>query len=218
MKTTILTLSLFAFFFSFSQMSNEIEISKEVEKKIFEEVKKHKVIEYKGHFFLPIVDYFGEMLPQIKLKSVIIFPELKFKSKRDYLKYKKLIRNVKKVYPYARYAARKLEYFEKKMQGIKSESKRNIYMKKANKVMKKRFDKPIRNMTRSQGRLLVKLIDRETGSTSYELVKELRGSLNAFVYQSLARLFGQDLKSTYDPIHKDKLIERLVILYKNGQL
>ncbi|MFK5968672.1 MAG: DUF4294 domain-containing protein, partial [Candidatus Marithrix sp.] len=86
------------------------------------------------------------------------------------------------------------------------------------KELKKEFEDELKNLTMTQGKLLIKLVDRETGKTTYELVKQLRGSLSAFFWQSLAKLFGSNLKTEYDAAGEDKLIEDILIRIDNGQI
>jgi hypothetical protein len=80
------------------------------------------------------------------------------------------------------------------------------------------FSDELKSLTITQGRLLIKLIDRETGNTSYELLRELRGSFSAFFWQTVARLFGSNLKTTFDAEGEDKLIDQIVVLIENGQI
>jgi len=91
-------------------------------------------------------------------------------------------------------------------------------MKEAEKQLRKQFQKDVENLTFSQGIILLKLVDRETGKTTYKIVDELRGSLRAFFYQTIARMFGMNLKSHYDPKGKDKDIERIVRMIESGEL
>ena len=84
--------------------------------------------------------------------------------------------------------------------------------------LKKEFDGEIRKMSTAQGKILVKLIDRETGDTSYEIVQEFRGNITAFFWQSFSKMFGQDLKSSYDPNGEDKEIEDIVQLILVGAI
>ena len=92
------------------------------------------------------------------------------------------------------------------------------YYKKIEEELKKEFDGDIRKMSASQGRILIKLIDRETGDTSYEILQEFRGNVSAFFWQSFSRMFGQDLKSDYDPYGDDKDIESIVQLIEAGAI
>jgi len=84
--------------------------------------------------------------------------------------------------------------------------------------LKRQFESDLKNLSISQGRILIKLIDRETGNTSYELVKDLRGGFQAFMWQSLARLFGSNLKDQYDAQNEDQLIESIILQIERGEL
>lgn len=133
-------------------------------------------------------------------------------------KTRRLIRNVKKVYPYAKLAGIKIEEYSKELEKIKSERKRKRFMRKVEKDLDAKFGDDLRHFTFTQGKILIKLIDRETGDTSYVLVKELRGKFVAFFWQSFARLFGMDLKNSYDPEGKDKMIEQIVQSIERGEI
>lgn len=160
----------------------------------------------------------GETLENYTIKQVYIFPWEKFKKPRDEAKYRRLIYNIKRVYPYAILARDMLIKMEGDVAQIKDKREREQYIKSAEKQLRAEFEEPLKKLTISQGRLLLKLIDRETGRTSYSIVKELRGSFSAFFWQSLARLFGSNLKSTFDAEGEDRVLNRLIILYENGQL
>lgn len=159
----------------------------------------------------------GDTLAHINLKEVIILPPRQFQSKREQMKYAKLVRNIKKVLPYAKIARTKLLLIQTEVEKLKTEVERKEYLKYAEKALKEDFQDEITNLTMTQGRILIKLIDRETGNTSYALIKELKGSFSAFLYQSIARIFGENLKDQYDPEGEDKLIEEIVIRIENGE-
>ena len=89
-------------------------------------------------------------------------------------------------------------------------------MKQVEKELLDEYEDDLKKLTITQGRILIKLVDRETGATSYELVKELRGSFSAFFWQAFARIFGSTLKAEYDPYGEDRLIEEIVLLIDNG--
>lgn len=163
-----------------------------------------------------IVD--GDTLWLADIDEVFIFPEKKFRSDFERRKYSRLIRNVKVAYPWAKLAGKKLEEVNKVIMAMESESERREYMKQVEKELVDEFEEDLKKLTITQGRILIKLVDRETGSTSYELVKELRGTFSAFFWQTLARIFGSNLKSEYDPFGEDKLIEEIIFLIDKGQL
>ena len=96
--------------------------------------------------------------------------------------------------------------------------KRKEFINEAEKELRNQFEDELKGLTITQGRILIKLIDRETGETSYELVKELKGSFSAVLWQTVARIFGSNLKSEFDPEGEDKLINEIVMLIEAGQL
>jgi hypothetical protein len=107
-------------------------------------------------------------------------------------------------------AARKLDEYDKLLAKIPDTKEQKRLMKVAEKELKKDFSKEIENLTFSQGIILLKLVDRETSKTTYQIVDELRGSFRAFFYQAIAKLFKYDLKAKYDPNGKDREIEKIV--------
>ncbi|MEA3504203.1 MAG: DUF4294 domain-containing protein [Bacteroidota bacterium] len=133
-------------------------------------------------------------------------------------KTRRLIRNVRKVYPYARLAAIKIDEYAKELEGVDSKREKKRIMKRAEKKLEEQFGDDLRKFTFSQGKILIKLIDRETGDTSFELVQELRGKFTAFFWQSFARIFGMNLKKSYDPDGEDKLIEQIVQSIERGEI
>lgn len=160
----------------------------------------------------------GDTLPFVRLPALEVDGRYKPKDRREAERYDRLVRNILKVYPYARITAELLKEYEHDLSRIDKETDRDLYVKLAEAELKAEFEADIRDMTDSQGRILVKLIDRETGRTSYSLVQELRGNFQAFMWQGLARLFGQDLKARYDALGEDALIEVVVGRIERGEL
>lgn len=160
----------------------------------------------------------GDTIPNVTLEEVVVFPRLVFKNNYRKRSYSKLIRDVTRAYPYAKYAGNMLDKMEKEFQSLITEKEKKKYVKTIEDQLMGEFGNELKKLTITQGRILLKLIDRETGDTSYELLKELRGSVSAVFWQALARLFGSDLKSQYDPNGADRLIERVVKLIEAGQI
>lgn len=160
----------------------------------------------------------GDTIPYYTLQVVDIVAFLPETATEDARKYLKLRRDVLKAYPYAKIASAELSYINETVATMKTEREKKKFIKEQEKVMKAQFEKDLRNLTYTQGKILIKLINRETGNTSYELVKELRGSLQAFFWQSIARLFTANLKSQYDPQGEDKMIEKIVQSIERGEL
>jgi hypothetical protein len=160
----------------------------------------------------------NDTIAQFELPEVTVIPPYKFKSKSQKRKYSRLVRYIKKVYPYAKLANEMLSKINDNIDSLDSKKVAKKYIKEVDKELQKRYGKELKKLTVSQGRLLIKLIARETGSTSYELIKELRGAFPAFMWQSLARLFGENLKVKYDKDDEDKMIEHIVLMIEAGQL
>ncbi len=156
--------------------------------------------------------------PVILMKQVYVAPKPKFKNKAEERRYNRLVRNFKRVYPYAKLMASTMKDVEKELTNIPGKRDRRKYIRQREKEFRRVYEKELRNLTMSQGLLLVKLLDRETGSTSFDIIKEFKGGLLAETFQGIARLFGNNLKAKYDPKGEDKNIEFLVLQYENGQV
>lgn len=160
----------------------------------------------------------GDTFPVKYMPYVNVVDERVFKSKTEKKRFRRLQYNVKKMYPYAKLAGELLKKYETEIDSVETERERKKYYKLIEQELKAEFDDDIRKMSTSQGRILIKLIDRETGNTSYEIVQEFRGNVSAFFWQSLSRMFGQDLKSDYDPYGRDSEIEGIVQLIEAGAI
>jgi hypothetical protein len=140
----------------------------------------------------------------------------------DYMKnlqaYYRLRFNVIKVYPYAKLAAVKINELNTRLASLGSNSDRRKYTKEFEKQLRKDFQTSLENLSINQGKIFIKLVDRETGHTSYDMIKELKGSFNAFVFQTAARVFGHNLKDTYDPAGDDKTIESIIHQIEAGAI
>ena len=163
-----------------------------------------------------IVD--GEPLPNWVIPEIVIFPKRSFKTKRDFRQYQRMIRNLKIVYPYAKIARSRLNDMNVQLQQLTTKREKEQFINQAEKEIRNDFEKKLMGLTVSQGKMLIKLIDRETGKTSYELVKELKGSFSAGFWQAVARIFGSNLKSEFDEEGEDKILNELIILYEHRQL
>ncbi|MBW6484258.1 MAG: DUF4294 domain-containing protein [Vicingaceae bacterium] len=128
-------------------------------------------------------------------------------------KFKRLQYHVTKVYPYAKVAATKLNAYNEELLKVKSKKQRRKLLKEREQQLREEFTDVIKKMTVTQGRILTKLIDRETGESTYEIIKEMRGGFKAFIYQGVARIYDGDLKTRYDPKNneEDEMIERIVL-------
>lgn len=145
----------------------------------------------------------------INLDEVSILPKLKFGSKVDARYYYWFRRKVYKAYPFAMLASKRLDSLNARVIRIKKKSKKRKYIRRAQKYLEGEFTDQLKKMTRTEGRILIKLIHRQTGRTAYENIKELRSGWKAFWYNTTANLFKLSLKSEYHPesVNEDYLIE-----------
>lgn len=169
-----------------------------------------------GEMVVPARVFDGDTMPFYTLPEVIVFSFRPFKSTKDEKQTKRLINNVKKVYPFAKLAAAKMKFYDQLAQNATSGRERDRINKRAEEDLKNQFEADIRTMTRSQGRLLIKLIDRETGKSSYEIIKLSRGAFRAVFWQSMSSFFGMDLKDKYEKDGDDAAIEKIVQLIEKG--
>ncbi len=160
----------------------------------------------------------GDTILVTSLEEVYILPRRKFSSKHQMRKYRRLVRNVKKVYPYSQIAKVKFEEVESDLEKIHTERGRKKYMNEVEQELKDEFEGKLKKLTISQGRILIKLIDRELDQTSYDLIKDLKGNFSAFFWQAFARVFGNNLKSTFDAEGEDQLLDEIIVMIENGQL
>lgn len=160
----------------------------------------------------------GDTVPTILLPEKRVEGFTSARARRQAARYDRLVRNVVKVWPYARVSAELLEQYGYEVAAITSDRQRDLYMKLAEAELRAEFEAEITDLTITQGGILIKLIDRETGSTGYDLVKQLRGGFQAFIWQGVAKLFGNDLKDDYDPLGEDAMIEQIVLRIQAGEL
>jgi hypothetical protein len=158
----------------------------------------------------------NDTLPLFELPEVRVYERRDFEYLYLKRRYRRMIRNVKKAYPYARIAAEELKALDDYLLTIQSPKEQKAYINQAEKDIMKRFEKDVRKLTVTQGIILVKLIDRETGRTSYQVIKELKGGFTAFFWQGIARIFGNNLKTEYDPDNQDKIMEDIVLGIEAG--
>ncbi|MCR5822294.1 MAG: DUF4294 domain-containing protein [Bacteroidales bacterium] len=167
--------------------------------------------------FATVLD--GDTIPLYYLSEINIVSDGSLLTATELRKNKKLIRNVRLMLPYAKEGRRRLDKLEAEIAKM-PRKQRKAAIKQAEKDLLNDYKGELSNYTFSQGLVLIKLIDRETGRTSYAIVDELRGKLRAGVYQAFAKLFGYNLKTKYDPQNdpKDNLIERIARSIELGKL
>ncbi len=151
----------------------------------------------------------GELLPWLSLPDVVVIDARIYKSPEDRAKFFRLKYNVLKVLPYAMYARDRYQKLQSDITMAPNKKEQRKLVKAFEGEIKDMFNREIKNMTITQGQILTKLIDRETGNSSYEMLKELKGGFSAFFYQSIARIFGHNLKNRYD-MDEDRDIEAII--------
>ena len=135
----------------------------------------------------------------ITLDEVILFQPLRFQTIEELKEYLILRNRTLKVYPYAKLASDRLKRLNQRINSIKNNSSKRKYTKRIEKFIYSEFEEELKKLSRSQGRILIKLVHRQTGTTTHDLVKELRNGWRAFIYQTTASLFDLTLKDTFDP-------------------
>lgn len=154
----------------------------------------------------------------VYLHEVYVYPPLRFRNRRQEKFYWKTVRDVKKCLPYARMIVKDMEYADLQLAQITNKKDRKRWWKQYEKHLFKKYEKDFRNMKASQGQMLMKLMDRESERTSYELIRQYRGKASADFWQFVAKLFKNDLKEGYDGNDKDRIVERVITLVEAGQL
>jgi len=152
------------------------------------------------------------------LNGLSIFPPEKFKNKRQEKFYWTTVSDVKLTLPYAKLIAFELNKTNKKLVSLPDDKERKKYLSQYEKAVFKQYEPTLKKMNINQGKMLLKLIDRECNESPYELIKAYKGSFTAFFWQGVARVFGSNLKTDYDGNDKDKIVERIIILVEENRL
>jgi hypothetical protein len=160
----------------------------------------------------------GDTVAVIQLPTVVVFPELKFKNEKERRQYDKLVRDVKRTLPYAKMVYATLIETYEYIQTLPNDKAREAHLKRMEKELFAEYKPELKKLTLSQGKLLIKLVDRECNQTSYNLVSAYLGGFRAGFWNLFAGMFGASLKSEYDPTGKDALTERVVLLVEHGQI
>ena len=155
----------------------------------------------------------GEPVSVVRLKTIF-----KFASPARQRRYDRLARNVAKVYPIALEAERMFEEMEVELAKMPKASQRRDYIARREREIQKKYTPMLREMTFSQGKILIKLIDRQTSRTSYDILLEMRGRFRASIWQGVAKLFDADLNASYDASGEDSDVEEIISLIERGQL
>ncbi len=164
------------------------------------------------------IEHNGVIIPHIQLPTVHIFAPIHFKNNRQRKEYNRLVRDVKKTLPLAIEIRNIIIETYELLQMMPDEKRREEHLKNLEKGLKEQYTPKMKKLTLRQGKLLIKLVDRECNQNAYQLVKLFIGSFKAAFYNSFASLFGASLKKEYDPTGDDWMIERVVIQVSTGQL
>lgn len=149
--------------------------------------------------------------------NITILP-VKVRGGINLAEHERMVRAVKKVYPLALDAAVRLEELDKELEKLDLKRDRKAYTRAVEDALKEEITPMLWRMTRYEGKILIKLIDRETDHTVFSIVKEIRSGFTAGFYQAIAKLFGANLKLEYDPEGEDAILEQIVIYYNAGLL
>lgn len=162
--------------------------------------------------------YEGDTIASLRMPTLYCFKPLKFKNKRQQQQYARMVRNVKKTLPIAKEVNRAIIETYEFLQTLPNEKAREKHLQAVEKSVKEQYTPRMKKLTFSQGKLLIKLINRETDSSSYELVKAFLGPFKAGFYQAFAAIFGASLKKEYHPEGEDAMVEQIVLLVESGQI
>ena len=173
-----------------------------------------------GGYLLNAEIYQGDTIGTIVLPEVPIYPPMKFKNKKQEKFYWKTVRDVKKVYPYMKFIGAEYKRIMAICDTIADPKEKKKYMKMYEKQLLDEYKPVMKKFTLSQGKMLIKLIDRELEETSYDIIKQFRGGFVAWWWQLFAKMLGADLKDDYNisEREKDRIIERVITLYEAGVL
>ena len=185
--------------------------------------KRPEVVDMDSPTFVPTVKVGkvlegGDSIQYMEMNNVYVFPPVEFSSKRQAQAYTRLVKNVKTVLPIAKEANMIMMETAEYLETLPNKQAREEHMKRVEKSVMQEYKPRMKKLTYSQGKLLIKLIYRESHSSSYELIQAFLGPLRAGFYQAFAWAFGASLKKEYDPEGIDRLTERVVLMVEAGQL
>jgi hypothetical protein len=160
----------------------------------------------------------GDSIQYMEMSNVYVYPEPSFKNKRQQQAYMRLVKNVKKVLPLAKQARQMLIETAEYIETIPTQKERDEHLKRVEASIVKEYKPKMKKLTFSQGKLLIKLVDRECNSTAYEAIQAFIGPFRSGMWQAFAWMFGASLKKGYDPEGVDRLTERVVLMVEAGQI
>ncbi len=168
------------------------------------------------HFIEPST---GDTLAMLVFNPITIYPRERFRNKKEEEFYWKTVRDVKKTLPYAKLISKMLVDIDRDMAALPNDKARKKYMEDKEDELLETYKPILKKFTLSQGKMLIRLVDRQCDKTSYQLIKQFRGGFRAVFWQGFAKMFGANLKTTYDPNNEDdRIVERVITLVEAGQL
>lgn len=162
--------------------------------------------------------YKGDSITVIVMPELPVYPPLKFKTKKEIMRYNKLVYNVKKTLPIAKMVNQTIKETYEYLETLPTKKEKDAHIRSVEKGIKKQYTPQMKKLTYSQGKLLIKLVDRECNQSSFEIVKAFFGPFKAGFYNTFASVFGASLKKDYDAENDDKLTERVVRMVEAGLL
>lgn len=183
-----------------------------------DEEPKLKIKAYKGWY--KMVDEFGDTVRMIEIREVVVYPPMKFKNKKQEEFYWRTVRDVRKALPYAKAASRALIETYEYIQTIPDKKEREKHLKTMEKDIVAQYKPVILKFSKNQGKVLLKLINRETDQSSYNIVKAFLGTFRAGFWQTFGRFFGMNMKAGFHPEknEEDAIIDRIATLIEQGGL
>ena len=169
-------------------------------------------------YLVPACIYEGDTIASLRMPTLYCFKPLNFKNNKQRQQYTRLVRNVKKTLPIAKEVNRAIIETYEFLQTLPDEKARQKHLNAVEKSVKEQYTPRMKKLTFAQGKLLIKLINRETDSSSFELVKAFLGPFKAGFYQAFAAIFGASLKKEYYPEGEDAMVEQIVLLVESGQI
>ena len=160
----------------------------------------------------------GEIIYLEFLRELFVYPPLVFSSRNQEKFYWRTVRDVKKALPYARLASREIDKLNRELFALPDDASRKKHINDFQKRIFRQYEKPLRNLTVNQGKMLIKLIDREHNINTFDLIKAYKGGVPAVFWNTVAKFFGSDLRAEYDGKDKDRIVERVITLVDAGQL
>ena len=160
----------------------------------------------------------GDSIQYVELNKIYVYPQLTFENERQRMEYNRLVYNVKKVLPIAKEVNKIIIETYEYLQTLPDKKSRDEHMKRVEADIKREYTPRMKKLTYAQGKLLIKLVDRECHQSSYNLAKAYLGTFRAGFWNLFAGMFGASLKTKYDPNGKDALTERVVLLVQCGAI